>query len=245
MHKTKLYLRRRAPAVLTCLSAAGVVATAVLAASGTPKALSLMEEAAKKKGKPLTRAETACAALPAYAPAAAVGLGTIACIFGVNILNRHQQASLASAYALLDSYHREYRRKLAELHGEEADREVRDAIVRSRCNFHPLHVGEPDRKAIFYEEISGESIACYEREVMDAEYHLNRNFALRGTASLNEFYSFLGLPETVYGEEVGWTMADGYSWIDFEHRLVSRDDGGDDIYAIDMIFPPHAQYLDY
>ncbi len=80
---------------------------------------------------------------------------------------------------------------------------------------------------------------------MDAEYHLNRNFVLRGVASLNEFYAFLGLPETRYGDEVGWTVADGYSWIDFEHRLVSRDDGGDDVCVIDMLFPPHAGYLDY
>ena len=117
--------------------------------------------------------------------------------------------------------------------------------MRSRCNFHPLGVVEPDRKVIFYEEVSGESIARYEREVMDAEYHLNRNFVLRGVASLNEFYAFLGLPETRYGDEVGWTVADGYSWIDFEHRLVSRDDGGDDVCVIDMLFPPHAGYLDY
>ncbi len=245
MHKTKLYLRKHTPLILTCLAAVGTVATAVLVATETPKALRLLEGAAKEKGEPLTKAEVACTALPTYAPAIVAGLATIACIFGSNILSRHQQASLASAYALLDSYHREYRKKLAELHGEEADQEVRDAIVRSRCNFHPLGVVEPDRKVIFYEEVSGESIARYEREVMDAEYHLNRNFVLRGVASLNEFYAFLGLPETRYGDEVGWTVADGYSWIDFEHRLVSRDDGGDDVCVIDLLFPPHAGYLDY
>ena len=79
---------------------------------------------------------------------------------------------------------------------------------------------------------------------MDAEYHLNRNFVQRGYASLNEFYEFLGLPQTKYGDEVGWTCTDGYCWIDFEHRLISRDDGGTEVYAIDMLFPPDAHYLD-
>ena len=101
----------------------------------------------------------------------------------------------------------------------------------------------PDDKVVFYEELSGESIVCYEREIMDAEYHLNRNFALRGYAALNEFYEFLGLPKTDYGDAVGWSMSYGYSWIDFEHRLINRDDGGTPIYSIDMIFPPDDDYL--
>ena len=83
----------------------------------------------------------------------------------------------------------------------------------------------------------------YEREIIDAEYHLNRNFVLRGYAPLNEFYEFLGLPKTEYGEMVGWTISDGYYWIDFEHRLISRDDGGADMYAIDMIFPPEPDFM--
>lgn len=48
---------------------------------------------------------------------------------------------------------------------------------------------------------------------MDAEYHLNRKFVLRGYASLNEFYMFLGLPQTNLGEVLGWTCTYGYSWI--------------------------------
>ena len=72
---------------------------------------------------------------------------------------------------------------------------------------------------------------------------VNRNFVMRGYASLNEFYEFLGLPQTDYGESVGWSIDDGYCWIDFEHRLISRDDGGTDIYSIDIVFPPHSEYM--
>lgn len=148
-----------------------------------------------------------------------------------------------SSYVLLNNYHKEYRKKLTELYGEEADIKIRTEMARSNCAYHRLGLDVPDEKVIFYDEISGDSITCYEREIMDAEYHLNRNFILRGYASLNEFYSFLGLPQTRYGETVGWSSVNGYDWIDFEHTLISKDDGGTDIYSIDMLFLPDEDYL--
>lgn len=145
-----------------------------------------------------------------------------------------------SAYTLLNNYYKEYRGKLMELYGEETDIEIRNAMARTHCNYHQIGLDAPDGKVIFYEEISGESILCYEREVMDAEYHLNRNFTLRGYALLNELYEFLGLPLTEYGGTVGWSVYSGIGWIDFQHRLIDNDDGGIPCYAIDMIFPPEV-----
>ena len=80
----------------------------------------------------------------------------------------------------------------------------------------------------------------YEREVIDAEYHFNRNFTMRGYAFLNEFYEFLGLPMTEYGRIAGWSMSSGIMWVDFEHRLIDNDDGGTACYSIDMVFPPEV-----
>lgn len=230
--------------ILTCIGAAGVIATAILAARATPKAVKFLEDAMDEKGDDLTKTEIVRTTAPAYIPAAIMGVATITCIFSANVLDKRQQAAITSAYALLNNYHKEYRKKLIELHGKETDEEIRRAMVREHCGYHQIGIDTPDVMATFYDEISGESITCYEREIMDAEYHLNRNFVLRGYASLNEFYSFLGLPQTDHGNEVGWSITDGYYWIDFEHNLVSRDDGGPDIYSIDMIFPPNPDYLD-
>lgn len=240
---TLLYLKRSSPTILCCAAAVGVVGTAVASVKATPKAMRLLEEAKAEKGEDLSKTEIMLVSAPLYIPAAAIGVGTVFCIFGANILNKRQQARMMSAYALLCNYHKEYRNKLIELHGKKADVEIRDAIIRERCDYHVIDSDIPEGKVIFYEEISGESIVRYEREVIDAEYHLNRNFSLRGYASLNEFYDFLGIPETEYGETVGWSAADGYGWIDFEHRLISRDDGGTDMYAIDMIFPPEVDFM--
>ena len=242
-HDLQKILRRNSSTILTCIGAVGVVVTVVMAVRATPKALKLLDETKDKKGEELTTLEVIKTAAPVYIPPVIIGVSTLACLFGANVLNQKNQASLVSAYALLDNYHKEYRKTLIRLHGEEADIEIRNEMARAHCGYHHIGLDVPDGKFVFYDEISGESITCYEREIMDAEYHLNRNFTMRGYASLNEFYMFLGLPETDFGEELGWSMSDGYSWIDFEHRLISQDDGGTEIYSIDMVFPPTSDYL--
>ncbi len=232
--------------ILSGISTVGVVTTAILAAKATPKACVLYDDLKERKAEleeELTAIDIVKEVGPVYIPSALMGVATIACIFGANVLSQRQQARLMSSYALLNNYHKAYCKKLTELYGEEADIKIRTEMARSNCAYHCISLDVPDEKIIFYDEISGESITCYEREIMDAEYHLNRNFVLRGYASLNEFYEFLGLPQTIYGETVGWSSADGYYWIDFEHRLISRDDGGTDIYSIDMLFPPDEDYL--
>lgn len=238
--KSALYLKRSFPTILCCIAAAGVVVTAVTAVRATPKAMRLLAEAEKKKGGDLTKTEAVLVAVPVYIPAAAIGFGTVCCIFGANVLNRRHQASLMSACTLLRNYHKEYSGKLTELYGKEADDAIRNAMAREHCDFHLIDCDVPDGKVIFYDEISGESVTRYEREVIDAEYHLNRNFALRGHAFLNELYEFLGMPATEYGKTAGWSISSGIAWVDFEHRLIDGDTAGLPCYAIDMIFQPEV-----
>ena len=111
----RLFIKRNTPTLLTCLGAAGVVATAVLAVKETPKALNLLENSEKEKGEELTRLEKVKIASPIYIPSVITGMATIACIFGSNIISKSQQATLMSAYALLDNAYKEYRKKTERL----------------------------------------------------------------------------------------------------------------------------------
>lgn len=79
-----------------------------------------------------------------------------------------------------------------------------------------------------------------------AEYHLNRNYVLRGYAVLNEFYDFLGLENTDYGADLGWIADgdDGIFWIDFNHRKVVMDDGLE-CYIIECMYEPGIEWQDY
>lgn len=98
---------------------------------------------------------------------------------------------------------------------------------------------------IFYDEHSGRYFESTIEQVLNAEYHLNRNYILRGYSYLNEFYEFLGIEETDYGSVLGWAPNDdGMYWIDFNHRKLSSDDGSD-VYIIEMPFEPTYDFLEY
>jgi hypothetical protein len=231
--------------IMSCIAAGGVIITSVFIACETPKAIQLLEEEEKKKGEPLTKKETVFTVAKVYWPAVAVGTGTICCIFGIHVFNAKQQTSLIAAYTLVNKNFAKYRESLVNLYGEEADKKVRDEVILQNCNYHHIGCDVPDEKATWVEEISGESIDAYEKEIIDAEYHFNRNFTMRGYASLNELYEFLGMPQTEYGKSVGWTTSDGIFWVDFEHRIVNNgDDGGPCVYSIWPIFEPSADYLE-
>lgn len=138
-----------APTVLTCAAAAGVVGTAVLTAKATPKALELLRLAEEEKQEELTVLEKIKTAAPAYIPAILVGASTIICMFGANGLNKKQQASLASAYALLDRSYREYVEKSKEMYGEESDAYIRQEIVKDECE--ELEFDVPDDEQLFFD----------------------------------------------------------------------------------------------
>ena len=234
----KSFLSKNSSTILTIIGGAGVIGTAVLAAKATPKALALVEEAKEEKGEELTTWETVKVASPAYIPATAACVGTLICIFGANVLNKRSQAALTSAYALIDNAYKEYKGKLKELYGEEAHNKIVDAIMVEKaeemrvCNYNfvsycDLSVEDGSSEPrLFYDEYSNRFFESTIERVMNAEYHFNRNFVLRGYAFLNEFYEFLGIEKTDYGDKVGWVVDDEneFYWIDFNHRKAPMDD---------------------
>lgn len=231
--------------------------TTVMAVKATPKALQLIEEAEKEKGEKLTTWETVKTTAPTYIPTVLFGVGTVACIFGANILNKRQQSSLMSAYALLDESYKKYRRTVVELYGKETNEEIVNAIAVEEANevyMHASNLGvdctqflEEDFSdpVLFYDEYSHRYFEAPIEQVILSEYHLNRNYTMRGFALLNEFYEFLGLEQTDYGGEVGWVIEYNDSfWIDFNHRKVTMDDGLE-CYIIEMMFEPTTNWKEY
>ena len=138
---------------LTCLGAIGVVGTAVLAVKATPKAMMLRATKLIEKGEELTTAETIEAVAPAYIPAVATGIGTIACIFGANALNVKQQASLVSAYALVENVYKEYRKKTREIAGEDTETKIREEMVRDSIDEN--YISNDETTCLFYDMNTG------------------------------------------------------------------------------------------
>ena len=76
----RLFAKRNASTVLTCLGGDGIVVTTVLAVKATPKALQLIEEEKQKKGEELSKWEVVKTAGPKYIPTVLMG-GIYACLY--------------------------------------------------------------------------------------------------------------------------------------------------------------------
>lgn len=238
--QAQLFLERKAPTILTFAGAAGVVTTAVLTAKATPKAQQLLAEAHFEKGEALTKKEKVMIAAPAYAPAIISGVTTVACIFGANILNKRSQAALMSAYALLDNSYKEYKSKLIELHGEEIDSEVRQALMQGK---YEAIDESANQKKLYFDFYSMRYFEATDEEVRAAEERFNHNYALGGYACLNEFYDALGLSRIESGYELGWSIySDGVYKIDFFHEAMMLEDGTE-VTVISMPLEPNVGYI--
>lgn len=264
LYKSGLYLKKYSPVALSCAASVGVIVTVVTAIKATPKAVELVKADSRKNhnGDPYayTRKEAFMSAWKCYIPTAAFGLSTIACIMGANALNSRKQAALTSAYALINQSYKEYKDKLKELYGEEAHNAIVDSIVSEKCKdvflyasdwagYSCLDFGEdtaayPEIVRTFYDSFSQRYFETTISKVIQAECHLNRNFMFKGVIPLNDFYEFLGLEKTEFGETVGWSSCNGdIYWIDFNHHKLTLEDGME-IFVIDMVFEPTAEWME-
>lgn len=262
LYGSKLFLKKHSPVILTCIASIGVVATAVTAVKATPKALELIKSDSQENhdGDPYgyTKTEAIISAWKCYVPSIVIGASTIVCMFGANALNQRKQTALMSAYALISSSYQEYKTKLKELYGEETHNTIVDSIVKDKCE--KVHITaddfirnttldyedetNPEITRTFYDYFSERYFESTISRVIQAEYHLNRNFMLSGAVSLNNFYDFLGLEKTDIGDAVGWSCINGdIYWIDFDHRKTVLENGME-IFIIDMVYGPTSEWME-
>lgn len=229
LYRSGGYIKKNSSTILTCLGGVGLIATAVATGFGSIKASKMVIDAREEKGEELTKLETVCAAAPAYIPPIVLGVSTLVCIFGANALNKRQQAALISAYAVLQNGYSEYRKKVNELYGENADETVKEALIEEKfksVDFKP----NSENISVFYESYYGDFFEASDADIFYAIYHFNRNFQLRGYASVAELHEFLGLPVQEADKAIGWN-AEGFwedglvPWIDFEFYTKALDDG--------------------
>lgn len=246
----KEFLRRNSSTILTCTGAIGVVATTVMAVKATPKALSLLEDAKEEKGEELSKWEVVKVAGPTYIPAIVTGAATIACIFGSNIISKHQQASLMSAYALLDNSYKEYKKKVDEVYGEEAGKTVRAEIAKDKYTGDEIVLD--DGKELFYDFYSGRYFESTKEAVLKAEYETNRKLYVEYSVGLNDFYRMVGLEPLPEYEELGWSCGQieemyWHNWIEFDHEetVIDRDDDDNEGLVATIIEMPLPPYIDY
>lgn len=247
MYQAKRFMKKNSSTILTCVGAAGTVATAIMAVKATPKALALLEVAKEEKGEELTKWEVVKTAGPAYIPAVVTGAATIAAIFGANSLNKRQQASLMSAYALLDNSYKEYKGKVEDLYGEEVDSHIEKEIAKDKFEGTDLELDKDKR--LFYDTFSRRYFESAIEDLQRAEYNLNRNIVQRDYAYVNEFYVDLDMEPIDGGWDLGWSRGSNLDhawqeWMDFKHETVELEDGLECI-LVSFYIEPVMDFYDY
>lgn len=228
LSRSLLFVKRNAPTILTIVGGTGAVVTTVMAVKATPKALDRLDQAKEEKGDDLTTLEKVQVAGPVYIPSVMIGTGSLVCVFGANFLNKRSQAVITSAYMFLDGSYKEYKSKVAELYGENANAKVVEEIAKDKYNADGFPINENEH--LFYDSYSGQYFISTLSKVRWAEYQLNRDLSMREYATLNEFYEYLEIDTLESGDELGWSTGMNFDyywqvWIDFVHSWITLDDG--------------------
>lgn len=230
-------LKKSLPTILSIGAGIGVIFTAISSSRDTVKAQ--QEETTADKAK-------------CFIPTIFIAGGTIVCIIGSNRISRKQYASLLAAYAMLENEYQKYKKGVKEVLGEEAHEQVVEHIMKSECNppdiwvasffgdsteLIPSNLGDPDTRRTFYDLRSKRYFESTLAQVIQAEYYLNRDMNLGKFITLNDMYAYFGLDGVPGGDDVGYDVCDEYYWLDFNHKLVTLDDGME-VIGIEVAFDP-------
>lgn len=239
--------KKVAPILLSIAGSIGVLATTALAIKATPKAMEIL----KKQEENLSSKEVAKATWKCYIPTAVSAAVTIACIAGAGILTERQITAITGAYGVIQNTYKNYISEVKKMFGEETHKEILKTVATEKAtqeyiiaetffsntslSFEDAH----EEEYLFYDQFGDRYFTSTISSVLQAEYHINRDFSLGGFVTLNDFYEFLGIEKTAEGDNLAWSSLDGdYYWLDFDHTKTIRPDDGMECYVISMVFLP-------
>lgn len=101
-----------------------------------------------------------------------------------------------------------------------------------------------EEQRLFYDSFSKRYFQATISQVLQAEYHINRNMVLGAFVTLNDFYDFLGISHVEGGDVIGWLLSDSMYWIDFDNSKAMVDDGLNGeipCYVVDAMLGPQPE----
>ena len=196
----------------------------------------------------LTKWEKVKAEAPEFVWAALIEGLTIGCIQGADILNRKNIGKMSrtitglkEALAVGAAGAAMYKENVARIDPTTAFAAEKMAVMEEADKQEEKTAW--DEPQTFYIDGQPEFFERTMLQVFQAEVSLNRQFAMLGQATQNDFYRYLDLPEIPEGDKNGWEdylgeVYYGYRWIDFRHEPYQLSDGMW-ITEIVMPFEPH------
>lgn len=240
-------IKLNSPQILTGVGVAAVLTSGVLLVRKTLKVQPLVEDhqervddiretpitpdySEKDRGRDLakTYAKSVGTFSMHYAPAVTVGLGGLACLLAANGILKQRNVALAAAYQTLQKGVEQYRKRVAEHIGAEAEEDAwkgikREEVIdaetgekRVRITHDPNGISPYAR---FFDELNPNWTETPEYNLIflrNKQSLFNDLLQARGCVFLNDVYKELGLPQTQAGQRVGWDLShDSDGYIDF------------------------------
>jgi hypothetical protein len=157
-----------------------------------------------------------------YAPSVIVGAASITALTGAHVQMTRRNAALMAAYAAVQEAYDNYRDRVREVLGEDAELDIYHAAETEVVEKKQVKSADPNKwspYARFFDEYSD----YWEKdpELNKLFVQCQQNFAnnllrSRGHIFLNEVYDMLGLSRNKAGAVVGWVLGpDGDNFVDF------------------------------
>jgi Family of unknown function (DUF6353) len=227
----------KAPTIFTGLSVAGVVTTVGMSIDATIKSMRLIEKERDLRAKdamvegypepiPMTNKDIAKLIWVEYLPTAAVGLGTILCIIGVNKIHMRRNAALVGLYELADTSLREYRAKVVERLGANKEMAIRDQIAQDHISENPVNhdtvIVTSCGNTLCLDPFSGRYFKSDVQKILKAQNEFNNRLLKDMVRPMNEFYDEIGLKPIKAGDDLGWAWEYGLMEIRFSSGLTEE-----------------------
>ncbi|MDE5977042.1 MAG: hypothetical protein K2G70_01050 [Turicibacter sp.] len=253
-----LVLRKHSPEILLAAGIVGFVGTVVLASNATLKAPEILDEYEKTKAdiekleelieedpdsveytleeakweNTILRLQTIGKYVKLYAPAAALGAVSVACLITSRNITHKRYLAAVSAYNALSGVFNTYRKRVVDEYGEKLDRHFRygttyETVTETDVDENGKKVKKkvdventpkmPSDTARYFDSSNPnwDQNANYSMMFLRAQQnYLNDLLHRRGHVFLNEVYDALGFKHTPEGAAIGWLDGVGDGYID-------------------------------
>ena len=257
--EAQFLVKRNCPELLIGASIVGIVISMISACKATTKVGQVLEDTkfvvdcihddVGNADKDYTRADankdlarlyfdTGVNLIKLYGPSIVLGGLSISGIVASNNILRNRNLALAASYIAIDNAYKQYRARVAERIGEEAERDIRYNLTEDKIEETVLDENGKEKKVKKTIKVIGDTECSPYARIFDElnpywekDYDL-RMFFLRQQRQyaedkliihkylfLNDVYDLLGFPKTKKGQVVGWIYEPdnkiGDNYVDF------------------------------
>lgn len=254
VHKIRFLLNDHSTTILTAAGVGGTIATAVLTGRATFKAAEIIVDEERlhqirlEEGTVhtvhLSKTEKTKFVWRLYLPPVAAGVLTVTSIIYANKISSKKIAALAVAGGISERALTEYKEKVVEKLGARQDQKIRDEIAEDTVKRNPplgaetFIIGSGD--VLCYDMLTGRYFQSNVEAIRRAENNVNYQIIHFDSCSLSHFYDDIGLPPTMYSDQVGFNMG---TKLDLDFSTVLTDDGRPCL-TINFKRLPSAEYSD-